>query len=69
MKPFNHKRNAVRFAIVIFWVIVFGLGYTAFGHSGNVYALSWATWLLYAVVAVVALYAGAFLSTKFWNIK
>lgn len=65
----NHARNAIRFAIVIFWIIVVGLAYTAYSNSGNALALSWATWLLYAVVAVVALYIGAVFSAKLWNAK
>ncbi|QTH80435.1 hypothetical protein PA10_00237 [Pseudomonas phage pPa_SNUABM_DT01] len=65
----NHTRNAVRFFIVIFWIIVIGLGYTVISHSGNAYALSWASWLFYAVVTIVVLYIGAVLSFKLWNIK
>ena len=65
----NHKRNAIRLAIAVFWLVVIGLAYTAVVHSNNAYALSWATWLFYAVVTIVVLYIGAVLSRKFWNIK
>ncbi|MNO02239.1 hypothetical protein D3C81_2225740 [compost metagenome] len=65
----NHTRNAARFAIVIFWIVVVGLAYTTYSHSGNAFALSWATWLFYAIVAIVVLYVGAVLSNKLWKIK
>lgn len=65
----NHTRNIARFFILIFWIGVIGLGYTVFTHSGNAYALSWVTWLFYAVVVIVVLYVGAILTSKFWNVK
>lgn len=65
----NHKRNAVRFAIVIFWVIVVGLIYSAFVNFGNAHVLGWFTWLIYVVITVVVLYAATVFTTKFWNIK
>jgi hypothetical protein len=65
----SHTRNAVRFAITVFWVVVAGLIYTAITNSGNAYALSWATWLFYAAVSIATLYAGAVLSKKLWSIK
>lgn len=69
MKSINHARNAIRFAIVVFWLVVIGLAYTAFQHSGNAFALSWATWLFYAVLAIVVLYAGVVYTSKLWSIK
>lgn len=69
MNKINHTRNAVRFGIVVFWVLLIGLLYSVFMNSGNMHALSWVTWLFYAVVVIVVLYAGVVLSAKFWNIK
>ena len=65
----NHTRNAIRLVIVVFWLIVIGLAFTAYSNLTNAHALSWASWLLYAVVTIVALYAGAVLTSKFWNLK
>lgn len=69
MKEVNHVRNAARLIIVVFWLVVVGLAYTAYANLTNVFALSWATWLLYATVTIVLLYAGVVLTSKFWNLK
>ncbi len=65
----NHKRNAVRFAIVIFWLAWAGLALTAISNSGNARALGWGTWLFYGVAVVVVLYVGAFATKRFWSVK
>lgn len=69
MRSLNHKRNAIRLTIVVFWLLVIGLFYTAYSNLGNAPALSWITWLVYFVGAIVALYAGAVLSQMLWNSK
>lgn len=69
MKELNHTRNAARLIIVVFWLVVVGLAYTAYANLNNAFALSWATWLLYATVTIVLLYAGVVLTSKFWNLK
>jgi hypothetical protein len=65
----NHKRNAVRFAITVFWLVVAGLFFTAASNAGNAFSLSWATWLFYGIAATVVLYIGAFATKHFWSIK
>ena len=65
----SHKRNAARFAAAIFWAAVGGLAYTAVANSGNSLALYWATWLLYAAIAVVVVYAGFYTTKHLWSIK
>lgn len=65
----NHKRNAVRFAITVFWLLVAGLAFTAISNGSNARALSWASWLFYGGASVVALYAGIFATKHFWSIK
>lgn len=69
MKSINHARNATRFAIVVFWVVVFGLLFTAFQNLGNAFALGWGTWLFYAVVAIVVFYVGVVYTIKLWSVK
>lgn len=69
MKSINHTRNAVRFAVVVFWVVVLGLTYTTFQNSGNAFALGWGTWLFYAVLVIVVLYAGVVYTIKLWSFK
>jgi hypothetical protein len=65
----NHKRNAVRFAIAVFWLLVVGLAFTAFSNAGNALALGWGTWLLYGIAATMTLYGGFFATKHFWSIK
>lgn len=69
MKSINHARNAVRFAIAVFWLVVLGLTYTVFQNSGNVHVLGWGTWLFYAVLVIVVLYAGVVYTIKLWSFK
>lgn len=69
MKRINHLRNAVRFAIVVIWVVAIGLVYTAFENSGNVHSLAWGTWLFYTVVGISVAYLAAIKTVKYWNIK
>lgn len=69
MKSINHARNAIRFAIVVFWLVVIGLVYTAVANSGNAFALGWGTWLFYAVLVIVVLYAGVVYTAKLWSFK
>ncbi|MNH65326.1 hypothetical protein D3C73_173340 [compost metagenome] len=69
MKAINHTRNAARFAVVVFWVVILGLAYTAFQNSGNSFSLGWGTWLFYAVVTIVVLYAGVVYTIKLWSFK
>ena len=65
----SHTRNAARFGVIIFWLAVVGLAFTAVAHSGNAFSLSWATWLFYAAISAVVLYAGFFVSKRLWSIK
>ncbi len=65
----NHTRNAIRFAIVVFWLVVVGLAFTAFMHLGNAHALSWVTWLFYVVITVVVLYVASVVTYRTWNFK
>lgn len=65
----NHKRNAVRFAIAVFWLLVAGLIFTAISNSGNARALGWGTWLIYGIASAVAIYIGIFATKHFWSIK
>ncbi|MNB61097.1 hypothetical protein D3C76_236910 [compost metagenome] len=69
MKSINHARNAVRFAIAVFWLVVLGLTYTVFQNSGNAHVLGWGTWLFYAVLVIVVLYAGVVYTIKLWSFK
>lgn len=65
----NHKRNAVRFAIAVFWMLMVGLFFTAASNVSNAHALGWGTWLFYGIAAIVVLYIGAFATKHFWSIK
>jgi hypothetical protein len=65
----NHKRNAVRFSITVFWLLMVGLAFTAISNAGNAHALGWGTWLFYGIAATLALYVGTFATKHFWSIK
>lgn len=65
----NHKRNAVRFAIAVFWLLMAGLAFTAISNAGNARSLGWGTWLFYGIAATVTTYAGVFFTKHFWSIK
>lgn len=65
----NHTRNAIRFGIAIFWLVVLGLAYTAYNNASNAHAIGWATWLVYGIAATVTTYAGVFATKHFWSYK
>lgn len=62
-------RNAIRLAIIIFWMLVVGLSITAISNYTNATALGWATWLFYGVVTIVTMYFGIFATKYFWSYK
>ena len=64
----NHKRNAVRFAIAVFWLLMVGLAFTAISNAGNARALGWGAWLSYGIAATVVLYVGTFATKHFWRL-
>lgn len=65
----NHARNAVRFCIVVFWLIVIGVALTAVSNVGNAHAIGWPTYLFYAIAATVTTYVGVFASKNLWSLK
>jgi hypothetical protein len=65
----NHKRNAVRFAIAVFWMLMVGLAFTAISNASNARALGWGTWLFYGIAATVTLYVGVIATKQLWSIK
>lgn len=65
----NHARNAIRFCIVIFWLVMLGLAFTAISNASNAHAIGWATWLLYGIAATVTTYVGVFATKHFWSYK
>lgn len=65
----NHARNAIRFGIAIFWLVVLGLAYTAYSNASNAQAIGWATWLFYGIAAIVTTYAGVFATKHLWSYK
>lgn len=65
----NHKQNAIRFFIVIFWLASAGLIFSAISNGGNAWALSWATWLLYLAIATPIAYIGIVTTKNLWNSK
>lgn len=65
----NHKRNAMRLAIVFYWTIVLGLLFGVYSNQNNFSSLGWSTWLTYIVTFVVAIYAGVALTKTFWSTK
>lgn len=64
----NHFQNFVRFSIVIFWLIVIGVGYTMLSNF-NMLQLGWSTHLFYFTFTVMVLYAGFFVSKYLWSLK
>jgi TRAP-type C4-dicarboxylate transport system permease small subunit len=65
----NPKQIAVRFAILIFWMFVIGMGVEVSKVFDNLHALGWQTWLIYGAIAVAGLYAGIAFTIKLWNSK
>jgi hypothetical protein len=64
----NHFQNFVRFSVVIFWLIVIGVGYTMISNF-NMLQLGWSTHLFYFTITVMVLYAGFFVSKYLWSLK
>lgn len=65
----NHKQNAIRFAVVVFWLIYFGILASAAVNLANAITLGWPTLLLYGTVITVVTYANIFSTKYFWNLK
>ena len=65
----SHIRNAIRFCIVIFWMVMLGLAFTAINNASNAHSIGWATWLLYGIAVTVTTYVGAFATKHFWSYK
>lgn len=69
MSEVKHTRNAIRFAIVLFWSVMAGLAFTAISNASNAHAIGWATWLFYAALATFVSYVGFFATKHFWSYK
>ena len=65
----SHTRNAIRFCIAIFWLVMLGLAFTAISNASNAHAIGWATWLFYGIPAIVTTYAGVFATKHLWSYK
>jgi len=65
----SHTRNAIRFCIAIFWLVMLGLAFTAISNASNGHAIGWAAWLFYGIAATVTTYVGVFATKHFWSYK
>ncbi len=65
----NHKQNAIRFAVVVGWLIYFGILASTAVNIATAVTLGWPTLLLYGTVATVVTYAGIFSTKYFWKLK
>ena len=63
----NHKRNLIRLLIIVFWLTLVGIFYEITTNYNNVFTLGWSTLLFYAVISIVVVYVGYFLSKHFWS--
>ena len=65
----SHTRNAIRFCIAIFWLVMLGHAFTAISNASNALAIELATWLYYGIAATVTTYVGVFATTHLWSYK
>lgn len=63
----NHTRNAIRFAVVVFWLVILGMALGLDKMGTNLLSLGYPTLLFYGVVATVIVYGGAVISKRLWN--